>query len=65
MKKRTKIVSVTGALVPPFQIWTQVIAALPGSVERERVSVEQTLITDDGRIVLISTPYPNLAEKSS
>ena len=45
-------------------VWAMVIACPLGSEARERVPIEKTLITRDGRLVFVSVPYPNLAEEA-
>lgn len=42
---------------------TMMITTIPGSEERERVPILKILITEEGELVFISKPYPNLKAK--
>jgi len=41
------------------------IASVVGSTAQERVAIEKVYLDDDGRFVIISEPYPNLAKGSA
>lgn len=51
-----------GAILPHFKLHSTHIVKLPNAAEPERVPIQYTLLTDDGRLVFVSTPYKNLAK---
>ena len=55
-------VKVEGWALPPFGMWTMFVASLPGATGPERIPIVNVFITDQGEVVFVSKPYPNLAK---
>ena len=51
---------IEGVVAKRFAIWSMVIAGIPGQSQKERLAVDKTIITDDGRLVFVSRPFPKL-----
>lgn len=60
--KADKRIVIEGRKLPPFTIHTMLITTIPGSEVRERAPVAKILLTDEGELVYITTPYKNLAK---
>lgn len=54
---------IRGEKLETFSVHAILIVTLPGNSKSERVPVSEVLLTEDGRLVFVSTPFKNLALK--